>query len=423
MLPCPARTLSALTFLVEQDKKESQREGSGGGSGLFLFHPLVLSHTNTNAAATAEAAGGGGGGSSATLTRPTSSSSSARPDLWDPDLDSPRGTNNNNSGETLLPSPSSVCYAFRYALMSAAAEPGPNPNPNPNPGGVVERILLDSADSEQLLRIMRTLTFRLESYAEALGSGRPGGAGAGGLRALSLLLGGAEAVLTCSLDLIPLVARILRACERSSSSSSSPNFLLPGDGTGTGTGQQEGANAIQNAKKVDRGQVRVLAGSVMSLLLDHHDLTLQRQQRQQRVQEFRFDLHSPRPTLPLNPRSHSRSHSMTSLHSKRQVRATTRGGPLPSFAALHSQVGLGSHEARLPTVRLSGRQPGPDRSSVPARERADPPAGREGDLLLLDDLTEPPAVVMSEADKYRVLNQDTGQATLPCYTLPYLHRL
>lgn len=180
--------------------------------------------------------------------------------------------------------------------MSAAAEPGPNPNPNP--GGVVERILLDSADSEQLLRIMRTLTFRLESYAEALGSGRPGGAGAGGVRALSLLrsllLGGAEAVLTCSLDLIPLVARILRACERSSSSSS-PN-LLPGDGTGTGTGQQDGANAIQNAKKVDRGQVRVLAGSVMSLLLDHHDLTLQRQQRQQRVQEFRFDLHSPRPT-------------------------------------------------------------------------------------------------------------------------------
>ena len=98
-LPCAVRTLSALTFLVEQDKKESQREGGGGGgSGLFLFHPLVLSHTNT---ATAEAAGAGGGGSSATLTRPTSSSSSARPDLWDPDLDSPRGSNNNNSGETL----------------------------------------------------------------------------------------------------------------------------------------------------------------------------------------------------------------------------------------------------------------------------------------------------------------------------------
>lgn len=109
---------------------------------------------------------------------------------------------------------------------------------------------------------------------------------------------------------------------------------------------------------------------------------------------------------------------MTSLHSKRQVRATTRGGPLPSFAALHSQVGLGSHEARLPTVRLSGRQPGPDPASVPARERADPPAGREGDLLLLDDLTEPPAVAMSEADKYRVLNQDTGQATLPYIPCP-----
>lgn len=106
---------------------------------------------------------------------------------------------------------------------------------------------------------------------------------------------------------------------------------------------------------------------------------------------------------------------MTSLHSQRQVRATTRSGSLPSFAALHSQVGLGSHDARLPTVRLSG-QPAPAPAPAPVPARVDltsaPPAGREGDLLLLDDLTQPQEA-LSEADKYRVLNQDTGQATLP----------
>lgn len=106
---------------------------------------------------------------------------------------------------------------------------------------------------------------------------------------------------------------------------------------------------------------------------------------------------------------------MTSLHSQRQVRATTRSGSLPSFAALHAQVGLGSHDARLPTVRLSG-QPAPARVDLTSA----PPAGREGDLLLLllDDLTQP-QVALSEADKYRVLNQDTGQATLPYPSPPY----
>lgn len=228
-----------------------------------------------------------------TLTRPTSSSV---PELCDPD--SPRGTSSSSSGEQALSFP--CHYASRYALMVAAAECSPGANPNLG-GGAVERILLDSANSEQLLRIMRTLTFRLESCAETLGSGRPGG-----VRALSLLrsllLGGTEAVLTCSLDLIPVVGRILRACERSgiSNSNSSPNLALQG-GDGSG-GPQDSANAIQSAKKTDRGsgsgspsQVRVLASTVMTLLLDHHTLTLQRQQRQQRVQEFRFDFHLSSP--------------------------------------------------------------------------------------------------------------------------------
>ena len=146
--------------------------------------------------------------------------------------------------------------------LSSASEPAPSP-----PGGVVERILQDSASSEHLMRIMRTLTFRLESCAESLGSGRAGG----GLKALSLLrsllLGGAEAVLTASLDLVAVVARILRACERNASGSGgNPNLLDPPGSL---------------------GQVRLLAATVMSLLLDQRTLTLQRQQRGQRLQEFR----------------------------------------------------------------------------------------------------------------------------------------
>ena len=137
----------------------------------------------------------------------------------------------------------------------------------------MERILQDSASSEHLMRIMRTLTFRLESCAESLGSGRAGG----GLKALSLLrsllLGGAEAVLTASLDLVAVVARILRACERNASGSGgNPNLLDP-PGSGSGSGSL--------------GQVRLLAATVMSLLLDQRTLTLQRQQRGQRLQEFR----------------------------------------------------------------------------------------------------------------------------------------
>ena len=110
------------------------------------------------------------------------------------------------------------------------------------------------------------------------------------------------------------------------------------------------------------------------------------------------------------------THCSGSMHSQNQVRAT-RSGSLPSFAALHSQVGLGL-QAALPTVRLAGAATAPAPAFAPAFAPVPASApvsvsasSSEGDLLLLDDLTEPP-VALTEADKYRVLNQDTGQGSL-----------
>lgn len=278
-------------------------------------------------------------------------------------------------------------------------------NSSPN-SSVVERILQDSANSEQIPRIMRTLTFRLEACA--LTQSRSALANAGGLRSLSLLrfllIGGSECVLSHALDFIPLLLRILRTSkeQKNNSNNNLPamDLLL----------SAPFASSASGAASPSSSSMRPLAVSVLSLLVDHRQLSLQRLQRQQRAKEFR-------------------------LH--QQKSRVVQNGNLPTFEALRSQFGCSPSELDYPSVVLSlanknvhknmnesnTKQVLKIAAQISREEVAKSENGENYEEHLLLDLNDKPVEVVPSTAislsplldltnpeaKYRVFNQDTGE--------------
>lgn len=126
---------------------------------------------------------------------------------------------------------------------------------------VVERICIESYQNTLFLKIMKTLTMRLDSCKASAGRGSSGSAGVRSMQLLkTLLVSGPESVLSYALDLIPTIRAILQLGARNLQ-------------------QQIAQSATQALEFMSLGaavDTRSSAFLVLDLLLDHKKLSLQR---------------------------------------------------------------------------------------------------------------------------------------------------
>jgi len=257
-------------------------------------------------------------------------------------------------------------------LLQAPSPPSSWPGKDPAlaGSGAVERILADSGRSDLLLRVLRTLAFRLEACAGA-GPGCRGSAGVSGRRALSLLrsllVGGADAVLSHSLDLVPLLLRLLKLCDPSLGPAAPASVL--------------DLVAFSGSPASSAAALHSLAGSVLSLLLDHGRLQVQRRHRALRKEEFRLSQPSPSPSL---------KRQQLELLSIVSQAGSGRGQGFPAFSRLHESLGSGMQQVRA--LRREGCLRLSQDTSNSSISSATSSSGKElsssegaGDLLLLGD--------------------------------------